>query len=226
MNGPQTTEIPEQRRSIRSALARRFGAGFLVLMPSAVALWFAAVLFSVISGLLRPLVRAFPAELPELAERLVALGLLVLLVYLVGLFAANYVGRRVIRATESLVARIPLARTVYATARNVMDVLSASQRQAFQRVVLLEYPKAGMMAIGFVTGTMQVNGARYVKVFVPTTPNPTSGFLELVREGDAQETNLTVEAAVKLIVSGGIVSPDSVELTGVTDAARDEQGKE
>jgi uncharacterized membrane protein len=137
-----------------------------------------------------------------------SLVLLLIAVYLVGVLGQHLVGRRLIAATEKVWLKIPLARSIYAATKQVMEALSQPQGTAFKSVVLVEFPAPGLTAVGFLTGYIHDNaGRKYAKVLIPTTPNPTTGFLELVPAEKVTVTNLAVEEAFRMIISGGIVSP-------------------
>jgi uncharacterized membrane protein len=136
----------------------------------------------------------------------------VLVLILVGALATNIFGRSLVRLLENLVCRIPLVKGVYTLFKQVADTLLVGDRQGFRKVVLIEYPRQGIWTIAFMTGLAQGElprriGRRVINVFVPTTPNPTSGFYLLVPEEEAQVLEMSVEDAFKLIVSGGMVTP-------------------
>lgn len=131
---------------------------------------------------------------------------------IVGWFATNFLGKLVIRISEYVVDRVPVIRTIYAAIKQIFETIMASQSQAFREVVMLEYPRKGVWSIGFVTGrsegeVQRVTENETINVFVPTTPNPTSGYLLFVPKKELKYLEMTVEEGVKLVISGGIVSP-------------------
>jgi uncharacterized membrane protein len=135
-----------------------------------------------------------------------------LLILLVGMLATNYFGRSVLGFSERVMGQIPLVKGIYGLFKQVADTVLNSERQGFRKVVLIEYPRRGIWSVGFVTGVSQgevqsLTDRRMINVFVPTTPNPTSGYYILVPEEDARVLNMTTEEAFKLIISGGMVSP-------------------
>jgi uncharacterized membrane protein len=136
-------------------------------------------------------------------------------VYLIGLLAGNFIGRRLGAAIESYILRVPLIRGIYGGARQLLDAFTPGTRQAFSQVVAVEYPRVGVWTIGFVTSEIPHHlpiGGRIepcVAVFFPTTPNPTSGWLALVPVGEVRVLDLSIEDGVKFIVSGGIVGAQS-----------------
>jgi uncharacterized membrane protein len=118
-------------------------------------------------------------------------------------------GKKIIAFSEMLMLRIPLARTIYTATKQVIKTLSIPDRKSFKSVVLVEFPRPGFKAIGFLTGQIKTSdGREFCKVFIPTTPHSTPGFFELVPSEEVAGTNLTIEEAFKIIISGGIVSPD------------------
>jgi uncharacterized membrane protein len=141
------------------------------------------------------------------------LGVVVLL-YLVGLLAANVFGREFLKGFDLLLKRMPVVRAIYVSTKQVIETLRLPGKAAFQRVVLLEYPRHGTWAVGFVTGKAlrECDQAPLLHVFLPTSPNPTSGMMLILEEAQVRELDLTVEEGVRLVVSGGILSPDSYPL--------------
>jgi uncharacterized membrane protein len=118
---------------------------------------------------------------------------LVLLIFLVGLFAANFIGRQIVGHWEDWLNRLPLVRGIYSTLKSMMDILSFSERGSYRRVVLIQFPKNGQEAL--------------IHVYVPTSPNPTSGYFLLVPEREVISVDISIEEAMKLIVSGGLYTP-------------------
>jgi uncharacterized membrane protein len=132
--------------------------------------------------------------------------------FVTGILAANFLGRSILRFWEAILGRIPLVRSIYTSVKQVSDTLLAPNGQAFRQAVLIEYPRAGCWSIGFLTGTSGGEVAEHlpgehVSVFVPTTPNPTAGFLLIVPRSDIKPLNMSVDAALKYIVSMGVVAP-------------------
>lgn len=145
------------------------------------------------------------------------LGLIiaVILLFLLGVIASNFIGNSVIKAGERLLARVPVVSPVYNALKQIVTTVAQQKDRAFRDVCLLEYPRKGLYAIGFVTADLSGAPAKklpkgYVCVFVPTTPNPTSGFLLFVKETDIQILDMTPEEGAKMIISGGMVSSNEV----------------
>jgi len=146
--------------------------------------------------------------------RIPGLGLVLalILVFVVGLLARNIVGSKIVHWTDSIVNRIPLARIIYVAIKQLLEGIFLPQTKAFRRAVMVEFPRKGAYSIGFQTGVSRgevqdKTAKRVVNVFVPTTPNPTSGFFIMVAEEEVIPLSMSVEDAFKLIISGGIVSP-------------------
>lgn len=142
------------------------------------------------------------------------IGLLVALVFfiIIGWFATNFLGRLTIRISEYIVHRMPIIRTLYSAIKQIFETVMATQSQAFREVVMLEYPRKGVWSIGFVTGktegeVQRATKAETINVFVPTTPNPTSGYLLFVPKKELIYLDMSVEEGVKLVVSAGIITP-------------------
>jgi len=142
------------------------------------------------------------------------LGLLIMIAFLtlVGMLTANFAGRALVRMGERLLSRMPIIRGVYGTLKQIFETVLAQQSRSFREVVLIEYPRRGLGAIGFVTGPTRGeiqarSPEEMVNVFLPTTPNPTSGFLLFVPKRDLIHLDMTIEEGMKMVISGGIVTP-------------------
>ena len=191
---------------------RAFLTGLLVLAPLGVTAWVSVWLFRSIDDLVRPMILSVPGVanyLPPGGIQGIGVLAAVLVVTIVGFFANNLLGRTFFGLIDSLLARIPWIKGVYGAAKEISGVVFSDKRNAFQKVVAVEYPRPGCYSVGFVTETGEdPSGARFVHVFLPTSPNPTSGYFLLLPEEDTRELALTVEDGLKLIVSGGSVIAD------------------
>jgi uncharacterized membrane protein len=204
-----------------AAIRKSFFAGLVVVVPVAASVGILWALFTWFTDFLLPLkVRQLLADLPypETLYRLVALVAFVVLVTVVGWVTRLVIGRRMVALTEYIIARVPLLNRIYAFVKDVSNTMFAGKKSAFQRVVLIEFPRPGSYAIGFVTsetgGEAQVlTKETVVNVFVPTTPNPTSGFLIMVPRQQLIEMQMSVAEGMKLVVSGGSVVPPYVPRT-------------
>ena len=163
------------------------------------------------------------APIPE-GYRIPALGLVItlLIVLAVGWFTTNFFGKQMINLGESIVEKIPFVRKIYKGSKQVVQSIAHADTTAFRKVVLLEFPRRGMLAIGFVTGSARGEVQEYTRedvlnVFVPTMPNPTSGFLVFAPPEDLTEIDMSIEDGIKYVVSGGIVDTEGLKLTDIKD---------
>jgi len=188
-------------------LRAQFGAGILVVVPIIIAILILVWLFNYIDNIAQPVAESLLGRtIPGLG-----FGIMVLLIYLTGLVATSLIGKRLIRYGESLLARVPMFRYVYTGIKQIMEAFATPREGGFLQVVLVEFPKQGMRAIGFVTNESRIEcGEKLLNVFIPTSPNPTSGYLEIVRESDVIRTNISVDDALKMVLSGGKVSIQEV----------------
>lgn len=186
------------------SLRRIFLAGLLVTLPTVLAAYLLWLGFAYFDGILEPLVqRTFHRKLPGVG--FVALGTFV---FLVGLFASNLLGARIVRLVSAWLERIPVFSPVYRAMRDISQVFLGDKAAAFRRVVLVEWPRPGLWAVGFVMaepgGVIEKEiGTPMLTVFVPSTPNPTTGFVHLVPVADARAVDMSVEQALKFLISGG-----------------------
>jgi len=222
-------------------IRNRLVQGILLILPLLITIWLLGLLFDIINVNVAPHVRNLLVWLgipglerwfARLGIPIISLLLTVAVVYSLGVVAGNLAGRRLLLLIESWILRIPLVKSIYGSVRQLITAFSFSGTKAFSRVVMLEYPRRGLWTLGFVTTeaehaikASQENVVAAVPVFLPTTPNPTSGWMILVPTADLLVLEMTIEDAIKLIVSGGIVSPaDLGALTrrwpGQSDTAR------
>lgn len=195
---------------MRHRLRNYLIAGLLVILPVAVTILVLVAIFRYLDNLLGPVFHYM------LGRRVPGLGLVtgVLLILATGAMASNVLGRRVVGLFDRVMLRIPLARTIYAATKQVSDGLLHQNRAAFKQAVLVEWPRQGLYSIGFVTGETRGEAQdktreRVVNVFIVTTPNPTTGFLCLVPESELIPLEMSLEDALKMVVSAGIVTPAS-----------------
>ncbi|WP_448202989.1 DUF502 domain-containing protein [Azospirillum sp. sgz302134] len=188
-------------------------AGVLVTAPIAVTIYIGWWFLSVIDGHIRPLIPT--AYNPEnyLPFSIPGIGVLTLIIALtlIGAFAAGYVGRLVVRMGEGAVERMPVVRSVYGAVKQIVETVVAKKSNAFREVVLVEYPRRGVWSLGFITGAahpevQKVSAEPMVHVFIPCAP-PTAGYLLMVPRSDVTVLDMTVEDGLKMVMSGGIVSP-------------------
>jgi len=191
-----------------------FFAGILITAPVSITIYLAWLFVSSVDARVTTLLPArfnpetyLPFAIPGLGLVIVFLGLT-----LIGATTAGYLGRLITRILDGALDRMPVLRSVYRAVKQVFETVLAKKSSAFRQAVLVEYPRRGIWTIGFLTGVTEgevqdVTGQEVINVFVPTTPNPTSGFLLFVPRTDVIELAMPVEDALKMIVSGGIVTP-------------------
>ncbi len=216
MSGPDHPKLPVLQK-IRQDLKNDLIAGLLVIIPLATTIW----LTITISGWVVRLLTRFPKQLTpfdglnpvlvNLINLLIGLSVPLLAILIIGLMARNIAGRWLLDVGEQVVQSIPLAGSVYKTLQQLLQTVFQDSSTRFRKVVLVEYPRKGIWAIAFVTGAMTAATSgtpKMLSVFVPTTPNPTSGWYAIVPETDVVNLAISIEDAFKVLLSGGIVGPN------------------
>jgi uncharacterized membrane protein len=207
-------------------LRRYLVAGILVWVPLGVTFLVVKALVDLMDRTLVLLPRAYQPEY-LLGFKIPGLGvaLTFMVVIITGMIVANLFGRRLVRLWEGILARIPLVRSIYSGVKQVLETLFTSGGKSFRKVVLIEYPRRGLWTLAFLTGDgaeeiQDKTGRELVNIFVPTTPNPTSGFFLMVPRDETMELDMSVDAGLKLIVSAGVVMPPSLnrEIPGSSPA--------
>jgi uncharacterized membrane protein len=198
----------------RATLRRRLLSGLLVVVPLGVTLYVLHFLYAFTAGRLAPIIRDLSGPLPDYAVPLASVVVLVVAVYLIGLVASVVVGRKGIALFEAILTRIPLVKTIYGASKQIVQTLSFQNGDVnFKAVVLVDFPRPGMKALAFVTGTIDIEGeGDHYKVLVPTT-HPTSSYFEIVPKESVSETGISVEEAVKFVMSGGLLAPESLTIS-------------
>ncbi|MBP7275701.1 MAG: DUF502 domain-containing protein [Kiritimatiellae bacterium] len=193
----------------------RIFSGLLLLVPLFVTVAILRLIFDLAARYVRPLLKiSRNLPVPEYAVILATVLVMLIGLYLLGLLAQRVVGRRIISWVEGLMEKIPIVRSIYSGTRGIVRVLAADKRQAFQCVVVIEHPRPGMYALAFVTGTFRdSSGARFAKIFLPTVPNPTSGSMLLLPWPEVRVLDLSTEDALRMILSGGMLSPEHINIT-------------
>ena len=207
---------------LKSLLKRYFLTGLLVIIPIWGTILILKTLFVSLDRILGDLlVQLVPSHYVP------GLGILALivLVFVTGLFATNFMGRQVVKWWEKCLDRVPLVRGIYSTLKSVMGIVSASEHASYNRVVMIQFPKNGHYCIAFVTGVTKGEMQDFaqeplIHVYVPTSPNPTSGYFLLVPEHEVTSIDISVEEAMKLIVSGGLYSPSASVASAVSAATK------
>ncbi|MFM9111349.1 MAG: DUF502 domain-containing protein [Prochlorococcaceae cyanobacterium] len=197
-------------------------AGLLVVIPLATTIWLATIVSRFVLAFLTSIPKQFNPfnTLNPILQELINLGVGLLVpllgILLIGLMARNIVGRWLLEFGEGTLLRIPLAGSVYKTLKQLLGTVLQGSSSRFRRVVLVEYPREGLYALGFVTGVIGSSiqadfSETMLSVFIPTAPNPTTGWYAVVPERSVRDLDLSVEDAFRTIISAGIVSPDERE---------------
>ncbi len=193
-------------------------AGLLALIPLLVTLLILRFVFNFIDhifrgeeGIFAPLIEGTYLDFP-------GIGVIVMIavLYTVGILAASRLGARVIGGQKAVLSRIPVVKRIFGVAQQAADSITSQKDHQYSRVVFLEWPRRGVLAMGFVTGHCHAPGdadRMVLVVYIPTIPNPTSGMLAFISDDEVIESNLSVEDAMKIVFSGGIVMPESMQIT-------------
>lgn len=211
-----------------------FITGIIVVLPLTITVFVVVFLIGKIGTpvseiVFAPIFNFFGRDFPQNAVGSTLLDLVSTLIVLalitaIGFFSRFFFGKLLINLSEFLIEKIPFARTVYKTVKQIVDTFSKQKKAVFQEVVLTEFPRKGMYAIGFLTsdskGEVQAKtGERVLNVFIPTTPNPTSGFLVMIPEDSVTHLDMTISEGMKLIISGGAVVPPWGDFEGSGELA-------
>lgn len=199
---------------MRSQLIKRyFITGLLIWVPLVITTWVLSLVVSTLDQSLRLLPEAVhPQNLFGFAIPGAGAVITLLMIFLTGVLAANFIGQKLVVWWERLLARIPVVNSVYNSVKQVSDTLFSPNGNAFRQALLVQYPREGSWTIAFLTGkpggdVLNHFNEEYVSVYVPTTPNPTSGFFLMMPSKDVIELDMTVDEALKYIISMGVVAP-------------------
>ncbi len=201
---------------------RKLVTGLLVVFPIFITFIVIKFLFGLIGGILSPVVKKIfifmglslkNSTVDEFVITSVAFVLTFVTLYFIGVIATNFFGKLILRFFEAILHNTPIIKNIYTSSKKIIEIISLPSRESFKRVVIVDYPRVGMKAFAFVTGNIKTDdGTELTSIFLPTTPNPTSGFLIYLSEEDIIETSMNIEEGMKLIVSGGILVPKHLEL--------------
>lgn len=185
-------------------------AGLLSIIPLALTYWIITKLFLLFSGPGKNLISFFsPIKNIPFAEEIVGFILTIGFIYVLGMVISNVLGKNLYGFFEKILSKIPFVGYIYKTIKQITETFSGSQKDAFKKVVFIEYPKKDIWTIAMVTGdSKDSTGTEYYQIFVPTTPNPTSGFMLYVKKSDTKETSFSIDEGLKIIISGGMLAPE------------------
>ena len=204
-----------KKKTLRDIMRRRLFAGLVVVVPAGITIMVLRFLYDLTAGRLTPITKLLVEPLPDYIVPIGSILFLVIVTYAIGLVASVVIGRKVIGLAEMLLEYVPVVKTVYGASKQAVQILSEQDTTTnFQSAVIVDFPRPGMKALAFVTGKVQIevasdNTAReHYSVFIPTTPNHTSGYLEFVPVASVEPSGISVEDAIKSIMSGGLIIPD------------------
>jgi uncharacterized membrane protein len=209
----------------RHYIRRWLFAGLMVLVPLGITIFVVDFLVSLLDKSLLLIPSAWrPDQVLGFHVPGIGIVLILLLVLVVGFLADNFIGARVVRWAESMLGRVPLVRSVYSGSKQLADMVLGEGGTSFRQVILIEYPRKGLWTIAFITGgplweAREKTGRELATVFVPTTPNPTSGFIILVPREDILTLDMSVEHAMRMIISLGVATPDATPVPAGQRAA-------
>jgi uncharacterized membrane protein len=206
-----------KKHFLSGALRRYFITGLLIWIPLIITLWVLKVIFDMLDQSLLLLPESFQTE-HWIGFHIPGLGavLTLLIVFLTGIFATNFFGAQLVQLWHGVLHRIPVVNSIYSSVKQISDTLFSSSGQAFRKALLVQWPHPGMWTIAFLTGTPGGDVLNHVpadclSVYVPTTPNPTGGYFVIVRRDQVIELDMSVDQALKYIISMGVVPPLSRE---------------
>ncbi|ULJ65418.1 DUF502 domain-containing protein [Wielerella bovis] len=210
--------MTESHNSIGKRMKKYLITGLLVWLPITVTIWIINYIISATDRLINLIPPQWQPE-QYLGFHIPGLGFVIAIValFITGVFAANVLGRKIIEGWDSLLGRIPVVKSIYSSAKKVSESLFSDNSRSFKTPVLVPFPQPDIWTIAFVSGSVpqSVSDALpeksgYVSVYVPTTPNPTGGYYIMVRESDIRELDMTVDEALKYVISLGMVMPDDL----------------
>lgn len=232
MNTPFDPEPPKRRGTI-ATLRGNFLTGLVVIAPVGLTIWLIWTVVGWIDGFVLPLVPQsyHPDRLiqdyfgldPKVQINVRGIGVVIFLIFtmLIGWVAKGFIGRSLIRSAESLVERTPVVRSIYSGIKQISETIFAQSDRSFEQACMIEYPRKGIFAVGFVSteakgevAAKASDGREMLSVFIPTTPNPTSGFLLFLPKEDVTILDMSVEDAAKLVISAGLVYPQERDENG------------
>ena len=193
-----------------------FLIGLFSILPIAATLWLIRVILSFFAGPAQSIInKILPSAVPgqEIISWIVGFILTFLFVLITGYIVSSVFGKILFSKIESIISRIPIVNSLYQTIKGLTESISNSSKQAFSKVVLIEYPRKGIWTLTLVTGeSINKEGINFYHLFLPTSPNPTSGYMLYIPKDDVNEIDMSTEEAIKIIVSGGALSPDKNQI--------------
>ncbi len=216
--------MPEFKKKIK----KQFGTGIVVILPIGLTLWVLWLIFRFIGDIILPLLENIPyaSVLPPQVQVLVSVVGTLVIIWLIGLWAHNFAGRFFLAKLEGLVLKTPFISKIYSTMKQLTNTMLVSRR-AFKKVAMIEYPRTGIKTLVFVTNENIESrlDKKLTTVFVPSTPNPTTGFCIILPEEDVYELGISVNQAIEFIFSGGILVPQGLNIPEVLKPGKAKEEK-
>ena len=190
--------------SITQNFRSKLFAGLATLLPLYLTFFVIKFLFVTLEEMSDPLLKRFNLDIPGLG-----IILTVLLIYILGFLVTNFLGRKIFNLGERIVKKVPIVNMIYTTLKQITDTFTKGSTDGFEGAVYIQYPRQGLWTMAFISGESKTkDGVPYYHLFVPTTPNPTSGFFLMIPQADTVATGMSVEDGLKTIISGGLLAPD------------------
>jgi len=189
--------------SITQNFRSKLFAGLATLLPLYLTFIVIKFLFISLEETSGPLLKKLGIDIPGLG-----IMLTVILIYILGVLVTNFLGKKIFNFGEKVVKKVPVVNIIYSTLKQITDTFTKESKDTFKGAIYIEYPRKGLWTMAFISGeSISKQGVAYYHVFVPTTPNPTSGFFLLVPQADSVKTGMSVENGLKTIISGGLLAP-------------------
>ena len=190
--------------SITQNFRSKIFAGLAALLPLYLTFFVIKFLFVTLEEMSGPILKRFNLDIPGLG-----IILTILLIYILGFLVTNFLGRKIFNIGERIVKKVPIVNIIYTTLKQITDTFTKGTTDAFEGAVYIQYPRQGLWTMAFISGESKTkDGVHYYHLFVPTTPNPTSGFFLMIPQADTVATGMSVEDGLKTIISGGLLAPD------------------
>ena len=189
--------------SITKYFKAKIFAGLATLLPLYLTFFVIKFLFTTLDEISDPILTKFKLDIPGLG-----IFLTLVLIYILGILVTNFLGRKIFNIGEQIVKKVPIVNIIYSTLKQITDTFTKGSSDAFEGAVYIQYPRVGLWTMAFISGQSKTKGGTlYYHLFVPTTPNPTSGFFLMIPQKDAIPTGMSVEVGLKTIISGGLLAP-------------------
>ena len=190
--------------SITQNFRSKIFTGLAALLPLYLTFFVIKFLFVTLEEMSDPILKRFNLDIPGLG-----IILTVLLIYILGFLVTNFLGRKIFNIGERIVKKVPIVNMIYTTLKQITDTFTKGSTDAFEGAVYIQYPRQGLWTMAFISGESKTkDGVSYYHLFVPTTPNPTSGFFLMIPQADTVATGMSVEDGLKTIISGGLLAPN------------------